>query len=648
MEEKIEKILSSNEERNFLLSLLRVGRKDFENSIEFIDFLTETIKNNPIIKEKFNERLKPIFRGIRMQRFITDFGIFSDDKIIPLLFRELGNKILPQISDDQTLLSLTNEVLYSRENHNFVKLIPVDRWANFYEALFNNDNLICNREYVKKQIREGALILIDRIVGGAADTEIFKMGTIKSIEENPFQKLDRNLIKILQDHDIIDIEKVEGIIRQIQVCSVYLDSIIDQKEVKGISLKITIKITLLKQQLERIKILVNALHLLDDSTISCAMANITKNWLGFYSTKSKVSNTFQSTLYVVASLITWHNKQTGEKYITSTTKEYMKMLYSAMGGGLLVAILCFIKTQMGMGIHTPFFQALLYSLNYAWGFTAIYLMHWSLATKQPAMTAAALAHALSQDEKSDSDYKEFGIIFSRLFRSQFIAFIGNVLAVFVVAIILFYALSFFTNLELINNHKANDAINELVNLDPKIFWFAAIAGLFLFLSGLVTGITDNYTRYNNIPERLYNHPLLKRFVKETKRRKWSNWYKNNIGGISGNVIFGFCLGSSFLIGNFLGIPFDIRHITFSAGNYAIALAHFNFEITWQYFILGCIGIFGIGALNFLVSFSLSLWLAMKSVNVPTREIGKILYSALKLFLKNPVQFFIPIRSKKNN
>ncbi len=647
MVEKLEKILSTSGERNFLLNLIKFGRRDFGDPITFIDFLTEAVNTNPIIKEKLIEQINPVFRNIYMQKFMTDYKIFSDDKLITLFFRQIGNKLLPQISDDQTLLSLANEVLYSKENHNFVKMIPVDRWLKFYEALFNNDTVICNKEYVKKQIRDGAIILIDRIIGGASDAEVFKMSYIKSIEENPFQKLTRNLIKTLQDHEIIDPDKIKELEHQIRLCQIYLDNIIDQKEKKGISLRITIKITRLRQQLERISVLLDALYLLDTQSLAYAMANITKNWLGFYSPKSNVTNSFQSTLYVVIFLVTWHNRQTGEKYITSTSKEYLHMFYSAAGGGFLVAILCFIKTQMSMGLHTPFIQALMYSFNYAWGFIAIYLMHWTLATKQPAMTAATLAHALNQDEKSASDYKEFGLFFTRLFRSQFIAFIGNVFAVFLVAVSIYYLLSNFTSIEIINQHKAEGFRDELVNLDFTIFWYASIAGIFLFLSGLASGIMENYTRFHNIPERLYNHPLFK-FVSESRRRKWVDWYEDKIGGIAGNAFLGLCLGSAFLVGNFLGIPFDIRHITFSGGNYAIALSYFNFDISWKDFLTGFAGIFGIGIFNFLVSFSLSLWIAMKSVNVPTREMGKILYSALKLFIKNPVSFFLPVRLKEKN
>ena len=642
MEDNLKKILDTREERNILLSILKYGRKNFDNSIDFIDHITQMLYKNPSIKEKFIERLVPLFRNIYMQKFITDFGIFTNDKLISLFFRQIGNKLLPQISDDQTLLSLANEVLYSNVNHNFLKLIPLDRWQKFYEVLFSDDVVICNSGYVKKQIREGALILIDRVVGGAADPEVFKMSYIRNIEENPFQKLTSRLIKILQDHEFIDLDKINVLCEQIKLCKIYLDNIIDQKESKGISLAITIKVTCLRQQIDRILILINALYLLDNKPLSLAMANLTKKLLGIYSTKSSVTNSFQSTLYVVTSLVTWHNRQAGEKYITNTSKEYMQMLNSAMGGGFLVAILCFIKAQIGMHTYTPFIQALLYSLNYSWGFVSIYLIHWTLATKQPAMTAATLAHALNQDEKSASDYKEFGLLFTRIFRSQFIAFIGNVFAAFIVGIGLYYLLSYFTGIELINLHKATDFRDEVVHMDYKIFWFASIAGIFLFISGLISGITENYTRYHNIPERLYNHPLLKRFIKEKRRRNWVNWYNNKIGGISGNVFLGICLGSAFLIGNFLGIPFDIRHITFSGGNYAMALSYFNFNISCTDFILGFIGIFGIGLCNFLVSFSLSLWVAMKSVNVPTKEMGKILYSALKLFIRNPARFFLPI------
>jgi site-specific recombinase len=73
------------------------------------------------------------------------------------------------------------------------------------------------------------------------------------------------------------------------------------------------------------------------------------------------------------------------------------------------------------------------------GFIMIYLMNFTLATKQPAMTAATMAHVIS--EKNDKkNYLEFAHLVSKLFRSQFIAFVGNVLWSFPVALGIIYGL----------------------------------------------------------------------------------------------------------------------------------------------------------------------------------------------------------------
>jgi site-specific recombinase len=78
---------------------------------------------------------------------------------------------------------------------------------------------------------------------------------------------------------------------------------------------------------------------------------------------------------------------------------------------------------------SDFSHAFLYSMNYAMGFVMIYLMGFTLATKQPAMTAATMTKVLSEEGNGQRDNTEFAHLVSKLFRSQFIAFVGNVLLV---------------------------------------------------------------------------------------------------------------------------------------------------------------------------------------------------------------------------
>ena len=65
-------------------------------------------------------------------------------------------------------------------------------------------------------------------------------------------------------------------------------------------------------------------------------------------------------------------------------------------------------------------------------------MGFTLATKQPAMTASALVKAIREGMHKkkvlpDEKHHEFAVLFSHIFRSQFIAFLGNVIMAFPVA-----------------------------------------------------------------------------------------------------------------------------------------------------------------------------------------------------------------------
>ena len=104
------------------------------------------------------------------------------------------------------------------------------------------------------------------------------------------------------------------------------------------------------------------------------------------------------------------------------------MFNTALGGALIVGVLCIIKLLLSKLDVSDFGYAFLYSLNYSIGFIAIYVLGFTLATKQPAMTAAALIRALEEGIKKDGStekHQVFAVFFPRVFRSQFIALWGT-------------------------------------------------------------------------------------------------------------------------------------------------------------------------------------------------------------------------------
>jgi site-specific recombinase len=71
-------------------------------------------------------------------------------------------------------------------------------------------------------------------------------------------------------------------------------------------------------------------------------------------------------------------------------------VHSAAGGRLLAAFTAAIKFLLAKLTLAPFFASLLAALNYVGSFMLIQLLGFTLATQQPAVTAAALASAIGE------------------------------------------------------------------------------------------------------------------------------------------------------------------------------------------------------------------------------------------------------------
>ena len=183
------------------------------------------------------------------------------------------------------------------------------------------------------------------------------------------------------------------------------------------------------------------------------------------------------------------------------------MFWKASGGGIIVGVMCMLKMLYSYTSGSEFSHAVLYSMNYAVGFIVIYLMHYTLATKQPAMTAATMAKALSSENNTESNYLSFASVVSKLFRTQFIAFVGNVLWAFPVSLAVVYIaeLVFGQNFAIA---KADKFLKELNPFESKAILHACLAGFYLFISGIMAGNVANSSVFYKIPTRIAENPQI--------------------------------------------------------------------------------------------------------------------------------------------
>ena len=608
------------------------------------------LKNNEEIKNNFRDYLFILFSNKSFAKALTDANILSENAFFPELKKRISYKFLPPVEDENTISYIISKVLFNpKSDSNYIKNINPEDGSEFFKLM--EIEKISTLPKVKKELLISANILALRSVGNALEAGIAKMVPEYKNFDNPFVALQSELDSLIgrfkKDKNLqIDSKDVEykQIKIYLQQCLDFVDKAFKNASKFGISSKINQSLLKIRQQLRRIQDIIPILVVDNEEDVLTNSKNLVSNTLKYNSHRNNVRELIDDSTRLISHLITSHTAETGTHYIATSSKEYLKMFWKASGGGIIVGFLCIFKMMMSYSHGSEFSHAVLYSLNYAFGFIIIYLLGFTLATKQPAMTAATMAKVLSDESSSDKNYKEFANLVAKLSRTQFIAFVGNVLWSFPVALAIIYGMDWFLEKNFAVA-KADKLLKDLNPIESKAILHACIAGFFLFISGIISGNISNSSIFNQVPERISQSPFLNQVIGAKNSKKLSDFYTKHWAGIISNFWFGIFLGVIAPLGVFLGLDLDIRHITFSAGNFALALYGKGFDIDTYTFVISLVTIFLIGAFNFIVSFGLSMLLAFRSRKVNFGELTIIYKSILKYFIKNPLRFFIPLKSE---
>ncbi|MBD3582101.1 site-specific recombinase [Flavobacterium selenitireducens] len=618
---------------------------------EFIAFLDA----NPLCREKLGNYVRSLLWHKKFNRFLSDAGILSDADFFYEIKRRIVAKFLPRQPQQNQLEYILIQVFYLSSDRIWIEKIPIEQLEQLFDLL--GFKPIYNDVEPDSPLSEVLLamhLIAQRISGRAMESDVIKMVPEFDDLESPFIAFEKELLQIddrIRKTDIHYIRTQDLTYRQLRVlhqqCVEFVDRAFANSSKYGISIKVNQNLLKIRQQLERLKVMMPLLAVDDQrnrkqNSIALGLQLIRYN--GF---KNNVRKFVSESTQLISYEITQHTAKTGEHYITETSGGYFKMLRSALGGGLIVGFLCVSKVLLSKVETSTFGHAFLYSMNYAFGFILIYLTGATLATKQPAMTASALARALEEGRgkgKRSDRYAAFASLFARVFRSQFIAFVGNVAMAFPVSLLLIWLIDYSFDYN-IAQFKYPTLLHDISPVHSPAIFHAAIAGVFLFLSGIISGTVANRDKHNHIYYRIQHHPVLKDVLGRERTHNLAKWYEKRWAGIVSNFWFGVFMGSTAPIGFFLGLDLDVRHITFVSGNLALGLFGSGFDIRSSLLTWCLIGIVVIGLVNFLVSFTLSVTLALRSRNISFFELRFVATAVFRHFLKKPLSFFFPTEKR---
>ena len=655
---------SDYEDIDFVFDVVNYFRRKSKNKKTSlnIDELIAEIKHKPECIAFFKEKLHTVFANKQKVILFTDAGLLNSVSFFKELRRRISRQLLPDQPSEENIQYVLNQLLYRPSDVKWVHQIPLDNWKELFDILavstFYEDS---ESKTTSKQILLAIMILSQRMGGLALQTDVRRMVPEYAHLNSPFIALDdelNNLARTLskEDKPYLYMQDHELDYKQLNILAGQCEDFVNKADANtskyGVSFSVNQTLLLIRQQIKRIKRLYNYLFIEKEAdkcekTIAFYLDMVKTN-----SKKNNIRKLIDDSVYNITYEITNYTGKTGEHYITSTTGEYFKMLKTALWGGVIVGFMCLVKLYMSMQPdQSDFFRALNYSFNYAIGFVLIYLTGSTLATKQPAMTASTIAKTLESLSDNDNNkekqkhYTEFSALFTRLFRSQFIAFVGNVFGAFPVSMLLAIGMSYLSGYN-IATKKSLHLLEDLNIWHTPVFLHACIAGIFLFLSGIIAGNVASVNNFNNFYYRLSEHPFLKGFFGKVRMQRVANWMQQKWPSVVSNIWFGVFMGSAWAIGHFFGLPLDIRHITFASGNLAYGLYGMNFIISLEnifWCILG-IGIIGFG--NFIVSFGLSLWIALRSREVPASELKYLGRCVWRAFKARPRAFFFPVKEKE--
>ena len=634
---------------DFLVSFFSAIRpaKGHRDAAANLEAATAGLYQSPVL-------LGNLRHAILSQLVRTDLSSALMESGIPLargfwqeFFGRLRHKLLPTLHNENDFLYVLNRVFFRSNDYQWVEDIPRTTWMAFFTSL--GLSLHIDDRRILHQLLIALKTLTFQVAQLGLEKEVLLYIPEQYREDNPF--VEQNYLVHELEEWINDKERTAApvtiaakINQQLAWCHECIDYIRENHSQRGASLHQTYMLLLLANRLERMSILVDLLdqdHSFDVGKFVDFFRMLIRN----ENRKNSILEFMSQSLGYLAYQIAEHKGAKGSKYITATWAEYRAMLNSAMGGGAWVCLVVLIKNLLIRLPMAIFWHGFAYSINYSIGFILIEETHTTLATKQPAFTASAVASSLDTKKgASQPNLYNLAVTVAKVSRSQIASFAGNLIVVFPGMWLIAWGYEKIFGSKLVSGAAAMHMLRDQHPWQSLSLLYACNTGVFLFLSGIIAGYVQNKIQYSNVSQRLQTHPLLRVSLPAERLRRLADYVEHHAGSLIGNICLGFFLGMAGFFGEIFGTKFDIRHITISAGNTSLAVYGLGIRNINPWYLATVIGgVLGIGFLNFLVSFSLAFIVAARSRGVRVREYPGFLGILWRYFRNNPLDFIRPRR-----
>ncbi|MCE1229599.1 MAG: site-specific recombinase [Firmicutes bacterium] len=597
-----------------------------EETVDQLAPRTERLRRlyRALTERQMLEPLREAWSHASAVRLFAETGLPDRTSLLGEGLLRLVDRVIPKFDPEGDLYAMLDRLNISEADARWIENLPDDLkeiWG---------DLLTPRRE----TWAHAARLVAHRAAAVGLSRDLLALDEGASDEDSPFFQL------TLRVHEAGERPEDPAAIANWEECkAACLESLAlahERMEVRGVSTDLVFRLELLEAELTRMDQLIQLAGGRGDG--NAFAAELVRGSVSTHSLRALLRTTVKR----LARKIVEHTGESGEHYISRNAKEWWAMGRSAAGGGVLTAGTALVKYLLAPLPLSPLVGGMAMATNYTFSFFTMQLLGFSLASKQPAMTAAALAGALKEGENQD---REMSLV-AAITRTQFVAALGNVLAAMPVA----------TGIALLwiwlTGHGPLDpdtAVHSLHSNHPFHGWtllYAGITGILLWLSSLASGWAVNWSAYRCLPQALAQSHRLRRWIGVNGAQRVSGFVGRHFAGFIGYVALGGLLVFVPMAFTFVGIHVEVRHVTLQSASLALGsttLWHMG-ALPWVEVAWGVLGVALIGALNFSVSFALALWTALRARNLSERSTRSLAWAILKELNRNPIRFLFPRKS----
>ncbi|MBK7857886.1 MAG: gliding motility protein [Archangiaceae bacterium] len=576
-------------------------------------------------------RLFATSRGVTL---FTDVGVPSRQGFFAEALDRASRSLLPDPPPDGDLADVLTRLFDSRRAVEWFEALTAEESAALFRLLALPEGP--EVKPLLDDMTEAAVLLAARVMSHGLGNDVRARSEPGPLERSPFFALPDAVRAAVRG------ERADACRETISACRKGLKQVEDALERTGVSVDLVYRLDLMRRQLDRLYALLGLVAPADGAPAQGAAVRLLLVLVrGAYRDRS-VLELLKGSTRLLARRVVDAAAHGGGHYVTRTPAEYHALVDSAAGGGLITAFTALFKFVFGWAGLAPFWEGFFFSLNYTGSFVAMQLMGFTLASKQPSMTAAHLARAMGESPAEDRELSALAAEVARTVRSQLAATLGNLAVVVPVAVLIDLTLRVAFGRGLLDSAYADKVVANHHPLKTVLVPGAMLTGVALWLSSVAAGTVENWVVYRRLPQAVASHRGMRALLGAERAREVAAWLKKHVAGIGGNVALGLQMGLLPTFGVFFGVPLVLPHVAVSTGQLAFAgAARGAHGVLQADFAWALAGVGLVGVMNFGVSFALALWVALRAREAGTLATVRLVRAVGRLFLARPADFFRP-------